>query len=326
MKLHRIQLATATALGVIALVGFSGQAHAGAFAFATTQVTGFQIKANNSAGAELTGADFSALNVNTSQTAQATLDGTTVNGVANPASGVIQQACIGNHCPLVSPFSFFGPPPPINGSFAQAATQLSGTIVNVGAGAGGANANVAAQTQLTGTHVTSVSPGDLNVSAGFAFVLAGAPGTSRTIDINFAATTQLVAGLDTKGKNAQANSKYEIKITCAQSAGCGTFANNAVVFDWKPDGTTSITGGTVNSAGVNLNNSVSENFLNQVNDTGVQSGTFDATVGLVEGVQYNFSIDHNDSVDATSVPEPATLAMFAAGLLGLGFTARRRWS
>jgi hypothetical protein len=359
MNLRRFHLAAAAAaIGLAALVGFSNQARAGAYAFSLTEVSNFSLFCADAAGcptgagtisqnSTLTTATFSTLNFFNTQSSTALLDGVPSAGVpSNPGDGVIQQACLGS-CPAAvttSPFQFFGAvPPPANvpappGTFVDVANQLTGAIVSGPFTPPGgqpitlvapASANTVAQAQLVGNHVAGLSASQITLSAGFVFTLAG--NGTETIGMKFSALEQLIAALDPQGFAATASAKYQITITCAETTDCnpgdGVILPGAVVFDWTPDGTATITGGNVSSAGCNLQNSRNENFVNQTTSLTTPLCDFQATVTLFEGVQYNFTITQHNDISAASiaaVPEPKSLALLAAGLLAIGFTVRRR--
>lgn len=332
MKLRRLHfLVLAAAFGTAALFGFSQQAQAGAYAFSLTEVSNFVLTCAQATCATTTGGsitsgttlgvtNFSTLSFNNTQSGTAALDAASaVAAPANPVpNGTIQQACLGN-CPATltnSPFAFFGVvpplvgvPPPTNANFTDVANQLSGAIVTGTGNTAPASANTVAQTQIVGTHSTPLSSASITLSAGFVFVIAGTGST--TIGISFNALAQLIAALDPQGTNATATSSYEISITCAQVGGCGTggAANNQTVFDWTPDGTTTLKDnfggfGTITNgggAGCDLQNSISGNFNGQATEVNTGSCGFAATVTLVDGVQYNFTIKQINNVDRKSV-------------------------
>ncbi|WP_426960198.1 carbohydrate binding domain-containing protein [Muricoccus radiodurans] len=100
--------------------------------------------------------------------------------------------------------------------------------------------------------------------------------------------------------------------------------------------------GAANPFNFTLENSVGLNVLdttgNSGNSTGVPVGTwtpysYNFTVNSDDNYRLNFHFTSGltpakdvllDGVAITAVPEPATLALFGAGLLGLGFVRRRK--
>lgn len=61
-----------------------------------------------------------------------------------------------------------------------------------------------------------------------------------------------------------------------------------------------------------------QNYLNTVNWAGLSAVTVTLHVDQL------YSREHQDLLVTTPVPEPSTYALFAAGLAGMGFVARRR--
>lgn len=346
MKLRNFRLATATSLSVLALVGLSSQAHAGAFAYAELQVTGFEVQTvtgNTLGGApngELTnaftptggvaGGNINVTSANDSFTSLAAINGTSNTSITN--GGV---ACVGS-CPA-NAFAF-QPAPPITSNFSQAEATLSPTaggttfpapvisFAPIGSGAtpsigGGANAHTVAQTQLTGTAQGQASS-TIGLTSGFNFSVNGAPGTTTTVALTFNAIVKLIAGLDATGLSSQASSALSFTITDLTKGG--------TVFSWAPDGTL-----TANVCAAGVCKIVSDPF--SVNTSAVNAttpgatdtvsngpGAFEAEITLDNGDLYSFGINHETQTLVLSVPEPGSIALLSAGLLGLGALARRR--
>jgi len=345
MKLRNFRLATATSLGVLAFVGLSSQAHAGAFAYAELEVTGFEVQTvtGNTLGGtpngELTnafvptggvaGGNINVTSANDSFTSLASINGSTS---ANTANGGV--ACVGS-CPG-NPFAF-QPAPPITSNFSQASavlTPTSGPTTNFTAPvisftpspllgapsvAGGANAHTVAQTQLTGTAQGQASS-TIGLTSGFNFSVNGT-GTT-TVALTFNAMVKLIAGLDNTGLSSQASSALSFTIT--------DLTTGKTVFSWAPDGTLTA---NVCTAGVceivsdpfSVNTSAVNATSPGVTDTVSNGpGAFEAQITLTDGDVYSFGINHETQTLVLSVPEPGSVALLSAGLLGLGALARRR--
>lgn len=125
--------------------------------------------------------------------------------------------------------------------------------------------------------------------------------------------------------NAQANSQalarmvVDIDIT-------ERFGNFDMIFQWKPDGAGTVTGGVANADPFSLNLE-----LNEVNAGGNQvynkaAANFSATTNILAAGQYrlNFFMSQTAFAEVVKpVPEPSTLGLLALGGLGV-FTASRR--
>jgi hypothetical protein len=341
MKLRRTLLASTAAVGALALVAFNNEANAGAFAFADLQVNTFEVQGvtgNVLGGApngELTNAfagtggvstgNINVTNANDSFTSLANVGATTQTSLAN--GGV---ACVGT-CPA-NPYAF-QPAPPITSVFSQAAAKLNPTaggptfpapiISFQGSIAGGATAETAAQTQLLGTN-TGQASSTIGLNSGFNFSINGT-GTT-TIALTFNAIVNLIAGLDAKGGTTQASSALSFTIT-DQTAG-----HIGQVFSWSPDGT--LTANVCPTATCKIvldpfsvnTSAVNDTQPGQTSTVSNGPGAFEAEITLNDGDTYTFGINHQTQTLVTSIniPEPTTLALFGASLLGLGWMSRRK--
>ena len=321
MSFRRTSLALTMAASAIALIGVTQEAQAGALGFATTQISNFTVSAN---GTVLTNpTTIVVASSNNTESASATFNGASTTSSVVAVAPAVNNVCLGN-CTVVNtqPFQLVTPTlNPATTPFAQAATQLgTGNIVaGINGAPAGANSNTAAQTQLLGANTGQGNASDGN-TAGFILVFNSTTATSEDVTGTFDAFTQLLAQTDAAGTTGLATSSFSIKIS----------ENGVTLFSWAPNGTGNGATGpdavTANDQGVDLNQSLSADFPNQ-SVPYMASGTgLSFVADLPTNVPLNFAISQTNIASATSiaVPEPMSLALFGAGLFGLGVFVRRR--
>ena len=144
-----------------------------------------------------------------------------------------------------------------------------------------------------------------------------------TITLAFTDAALLQASLH---PNAQANSQalarmvVDIDIT-------ERFGNFDMIFQWKPDGAGTVTGGVSNADPFSLNNE-----LNEVNAGGKQiynkaAANFSATTNMFAAGQYRLNFFMSQTAfaeDIKAVPEPSTLSLLALGGLAVLAASRQR--
>lgn len=291
------------------LVGTAPDAKAGAIAYSNLHVTNFTI--SDSGGTQYDASDFSALNVGNTSAANASINGAgSSTSDVGPGNRDAAMVCLGAACGGIGQNDFSQQV----GTFSRGDSQLSGAIIT-GLGVP-SSADAQSVADLNISDGNAASGGTVGTTTEFTFAL----GSADSITFEFDATPQLQAALSGGTGQAQADVAFSIAIADA---------NGTTLFSWAPDGVLGGTfGGTENSDPNSLNigrGTLSDGTVAYNPGT----GTYSATTGvLAAGQNYKLTINHQSTASgrfqATEVPEPATLMMLGAGLLGLGAFGHRR--
>ncbi|MES2317113.1 MAG: EDSAP-1 family PEP-CTERM protein [Pseudomonadota bacterium] len=311
LKLARKSLIMSATVASLCLAMVSN-ARADAFAQSILTISNFRLLHAN--GTAFTPANFDILDGVNSAHARASLNG--VSSVAPPQdisilSGLnpdVAHQFVGLPNPPrpENNFTPFPTPPAVPGTFGYADQFLTGSALAIGATPAGATAQTRADASL---QVPGQASGDSDVgtSTTFSFTL----GTDETMTFAFDATpfTQVytTAGPAT---NAIARLSWSLNIV-NQSTG-------EVVYVFQP--------GELNGT-ANASRTGTFPGLTTYNP-GMLS--FSATSPLLNNFDvYQLTIQHNtlaNALQAAAIPEPATLALFGLGLLGMSAFKRRRTS
>ncbi|GGY05180.1 PEP-CTERM sorting domain-containing protein [Massilia dura] len=292
-----------TATAVTLAFGAAGSAQAHAFADAILEINNLRFL--NSGGTQYTPADFSTLEINNSRLATAF-----VSSLPPLQSNTAGAICVGT-CPLPAPNTPLTPrfdplavsPPAVLTTFGYGDTELLGSALEPG----GANAATRATASVGTSPNTASGTANTGTVTSFEFSL----GSADSITVEFDAEAYTIAHVPlTAGADSVASARLSWSINIID------LETGENVLSYSPD---EINGDSLRSRTHVLPGEDPYNF----------AGFLTATSDLLEaGTIYQLTISHASFADALQeeVPEPATLAILAAGLLSMSLVSRRRKS
>ncbi|MES2298368.1 MAG: EDSAP-1 family PEP-CTERM protein [Pseudomonadota bacterium] len=310
MKLLRKSLLMTLAAAGIG-IGTMGSAHADAFASAILDINNFRLL--HSGGAAFSTADFTTLTGTNDAHATASLNGVFANGaqsfpILSGSNPDVPHQCVGVPCPALpeNDFTPFPGPPPVPGTFGYADQALTGSSIIIGATPAGAHAQTRADASLPVNGIASGNS-DVGTSTTFAFTL----GTGDTMTVAFDAipyTQAYVSAGAAPTTNANARLSWSMQII--------DLSSGTSVFDFAPTALNSLS---------NVSRTDGLPGTSTYNGALASLAFASTTPFLTGGTAYQITVQHNTLANTlVAVPEPATLAVFGIGLLGLALVSRRR--
>ncbi len=292
----------------------SAPAQASTFASAILDISNFRLLHSN--GTAYSTGDFTILQGTNDAHATAALNGMFANGTSSIpillGTPNVNHQCKGAPCPglLDNDFSHFASPPPVPGTFGYADQDLTGASITINGNAAGAHARTRADAS-TALNAIASGNSDVGTSTTFQFTL----GAADTMTVSFDATafTQAyVSPGSTPDANANARLSWSINIVDLTTQG--------TIFDYAP--------GDLNALSVRSRTDGSPGLLTYTFATAPGVPLTKVSPLLTAGTSYQITIQHNTLANALQqeLPEPDSLAVLAAGMLGMSLALRRRKS
>ncbi len=288
----KLAMPLAAAAAATFMMGTAGDAKASAVAYSNLYVNNLSV--SNSSGQTLDASDFSSLSVGNFTNAEANIGGSGISDDSlTSGSSDVPLQCLGAACGGIAENDFSQQS---SGVFSRGDALLEGSLITGLEDPAPAEANSVGELRLDGDSASNGST--VGTTTSFEFALEEA----ETLTFDFDATPYLNVALEDGTGQAQASTAFSITITDQDSN---------EVFSYAPE--------DLNTSRGQLNEG------EKVYDPG--TGSYSGTTDLLAGDQeYTLTINHQTETSGTftAVPEPGTLMMLGAGLLGLGAVGRRR--
>lgn len=304
LKKTLLATAAAAAMGL----GMLPAAHADTFASAILRINNFRLL-HAPGGTSFRVSDFSSLAGTNDARVTAILNGLKLTDQASidilsPTPPNLNQQCAGP-CP-VGP-DIYTPIPIPGTNFAHADEMLTGSsIASNGGPAPGANAMTRADAGTVSSPNDANGSSNVGTSTTFRFSVA----TPGSMTVEFDAIPFLQAFVS-PGAAAQSNANSSLNW-------------NINILDLSAGGAA-----LISAAPMALNQSRSATNgapANVIYNPGMSSYSFTTSTALLTGHDYQLTVSHSTEANAlqNEVPEPGTLAVLGAGLMGMTLVIRRR--